>query len=76
MDRMSEEKPDFLCIQVTMLSKQTNFNVKNYNGLLKEGHTNYGAHGGVSLFIHETIPDQYLLLKTLLQVKATRINIG
>ena len=41
MDQRSEEKQHVLCIQETMLSKQTNFNLKNHNGLFKEGHTNY-----------------------------------
>ena len=39
MGLISEEKPDVLCIQETILSKQTNFNLKYYNGLFKEGHT-------------------------------------
>ena len=59
-----------------MLSKQTNFNLKNDNGLLKEGDTNYGTHGGVAIFIHETIPYQKLILTTSLQAIADRINIG
>ena len=44
VDIIAKEKPDVLCIQETMLSKQTNFNLKNYNGLFKEEHTNIRAH--------------------------------
>ena len=51
MDLLSKEKPDVLYIQETMLSIQTNFNLKYYSGLLKERHTNYRAHGGVRIFI-------------------------
>ena len=40
VDLISKEKPDVLCFQGTMLSKQTNFHSKNYNALIKEGHTN------------------------------------
>ena len=69
---ISIEKPDVLCIQETMFSKQTNFNLKNYKGLLKEGHTNYWAHGGVAIFIHKTIPYQKLILKTFLQAITAR----
>ena len=76
MDIIAKEKPDVLCIQETMLSKQTNFNLKNYNGLIKEGHTNIRAHGGVGIFIYETIPYQKLTLNTPLQTIAARINIG
>ena len=71
MDLISKEKTDVLCNQETMLSKQTNFNVKNYNGIFKEGHTNYRAHGGVATFIYEK-----LLLNIPLQAIAARINMG
>ena len=74
MDLISKEKPDFLCIQETMLSKQTKLNLKNYNGLFKEGHMNDRAHGGVAIFIHEIIPFQKLILNTPLQAIAARIT--
>ena len=51
----SKQKPVVLCIQETMLTKQTKLNSKNYNGLFKEGHTDYRVHEGVAVFIHETI---------------------
>ena len=76
MDLMSKEKSDVLFIQETMLSKQTNFIWKNYNGLFKEGHTNYGAHGGVAISMHKTIPPQKLVLNTPLLAIAARINRG
>ena len=58
IDLISKEKPDVLCIQENMLSKHTNLNLKKYNGLFKEGHTNYRAYGVVAIFIHENIPYQ------------------
>ena len=70
VDLKSKEKSDVLCIQEIMLTKQTNLSLKNYNGLFKEGHTNYGAHEGVAIFIHETISYQKLLLNTPLQATA------
>ena len=75
MDLISNEKPDVLCIQETMLSKQTIFNLKDYNGLIQEGHTDCPAHEGVAIFIHETIPYQKLILNTPLQAIAARIKI-
>ena len=54
---------------------QTNFNLKYYNRLFK-GHTNLWAHGGVAIFIHETIPYQKIILNTPQQAIAARINIG
>ena len=59
-----------------MLSKQTIFNSKNYNESFKEGYINYRAHGGVEIFIDETIPYQKLKLNTPLQAITARINIG
>ena len=59
-----------------MLLKQTNFNLKNYNGSFKEGHRNYRAHVGVAIFIQETISYQKLIPNTPLQAIASRINIG
>ena len=76
MDLIYKEKPDFLCIQETTQSNQTNFNLKYYNGFFIEGHINYRAHGGVAIFIHETTPCQKLTLNTPLQATATRNNIG
>ena len=76
IDLISKEKPDVLCIQENMLSKHTNLNLKKYNGLFKEGHTNYRAHEGVPIFIHETIHYQNLILNTPLQAIAARINKG
>ena len=59
-----------------MLSEQTNFNFKNYNGLFREGHTNYQTHVGVAIFIHHTTPYKNLNLNTPLQAIAARITIG
>ena len=76
MDLISKEKSVVLCIQEIMLSKQTNFNLKNFNGLYKEGQTHYRAYGGVAIFIYEAIPYQKLILNSHLQAIAARINIG
>ena len=58
MDLIAKEKPYVIYIKKTMLSKQINFNLKNYKGIFKEGHTNYRAYGGVGVFMHYTIPYQ------------------
>ena len=76
MDLIAEEKPNVLCIQEVILSNQTNFNLNNYNGLFKEEHTNIRAHGGVTIFIHKTIPYQKVILNTPVQANAARFNIG
>ena len=76
VDIITKEKPAVLCIQETMLTKQTNFNVKSYNGLFKEGHINRRAHRGVSKFVHDNIPFKKRAINTLLPAIAARINIG
>ena len=58
-----------------MLSIETNFNQMYYNGLFKEGRTNYRAHGGVAIFIHEAISYKKIILNTPLQAIAVRITI-
>ena len=75
MELISKETPDVFCIQENVLSKQTKFNLMNYNGLFKEGHTKYRAHEGVTIFIHETILNQKLILSIPLQAMAAKINI-
>ena len=75
MDLISKAKPDFLCIQETILSKQTIFILKDYNGLYIEGYINYRAHGGAAIFIHKIIPYQKLILNTPLQAIAAKMNI-
>ena len=76
VDLKYKEKPDVLCIQEFMLPKQTKFNLKNYNALFKEGHTNYRMYGKVAIIIHKTILYQKLILNTPLQAISARINIG
>ena len=59
-----------------MLSNQTKFTLKYYNGLFKDRHTKYRAHGGVAIFSYEIIPYHTIALKTPLQTPAARIDIG
>ena len=58
-----------------MLSKQTNLNIKNYDGLFKEGHINRRAHGGIPILIHDNILLNEITINTPLQTVAARINI-
>ena len=74
MDLISKAKPDFLCIQDTILSNRTIFNLKDYNGLFI-GYINYRAHGGAAIFIHIIIPYEKLILNTPLQAITARLNI-
>ena len=59
-----------------MLSKQTNFKIKNYSGLLEEGYINRRSHGGVAIFTHDNILFKETTINTPVQAIAARINIG
>ena len=76
VDLIAKEKPAVLRIQETMLSKQTNFNIKKYEGIFKERHKNRRAHEGVPVFIHKNILFKEITINTPLQVIAAGINIG
>ena len=76
MDLISKGKTDVLCIQETMLSNQTSFNLKFHKRLFKKVHTNYQAFLIVAKFIHETIIFQKLTLNPPMQAVSGRINIG
>ena len=76
MEIIAKEKPAVLCIQETMLSKQTNFNIKNYPGFFKEGHINRRPHGGVAIFIHSNIHFKETTINIPLQALAAKINTG
>ena len=75
VELIAKEKTDVPCIQETMISTQTNFNLKNYIGMSKKGHTNYREHGGVAIFIHEITSYQKIILDIPLQAIAARTNI-
>ena len=70
LDLIAKEKPDVLCIQKTIIPKQTNFKLKYYIGVFKEGHINYWAHWGVVICIY-----QNLTLNSPIQAIAATINI-
>ena len=64
MDLIAIEKQYILYFLENMPSKQTKFILKNYNGLLEEGNTNYRAHRGVPNLVHDTFPYQTFILTT------------
>ena len=75
-DIIERKKPDIICIQETMLSKNTQFGIKNYTMIHKEGHLSHNWHGGAAIFIHETVPTKVIQLNTSLQATAAQVNIG
>ena len=75
-DLIDKSKPEILCVQETMLSKDSTFRIKHYTMLHKEGHRQHRWHGGTAIFIHETIPFKEIPINTPLQAVAAQINVG
>ena len=69
-------KPTVLALQETKLGKFTTFSLPHYSSIRREGHFNVTPHGGVALFIHESIPYQELNLNCELQAVAAIIHLG
>ena len=63
LEFLSIFKPGILCIQETILRKQSNFNIKHYKGLFSEGHVNYRARGGIGILILEANPHEKIALE-------------
>ena len=57
-------------------TKNSNFKLRHFIGIHKEGHLNHRAHGGVAIFIHETLPYKEIELNTPIQAVAAQISIG
>lgn len=78
-DELSEiiqtNKPAIIALQETKFKNETIFNIPNYSCIRKEGHFNHTAHGGVALFIHESVPYVEITLTTDLQAVAATVHI-
>lgn len=59
-----------------MLHQNNNFRISSYNSIGKSGHFNRSSHGGVALFIHNTVPYTQINLNTEMQAVAATVFIG
>jgi len=59
-----------------MLQKDTSFKLTNYTGILKEGHFNRRSHGGVGIYLHESVPFREINLTSPIQAVAIQANLG
>lgn len=69
-------KPSVVTLQETMLSANNPFNVSNYNCVRADGHFNRRAHGGVAVFVHESLPYLPVQLNTELQAVAVTVQLS
>ena len=66
---------NIIAIQETKFWNNSNFSLPQYNTVRKDGHYNKGAHGGVAVFIHNSIPFSEIGLNTHVQSVAVRVQL-
>ena len=69
------KKLSILTTQETKLPEYNNFNLPNYNIIRKNGTFNVTAHGGVSLFIHSSIPYNVININTPIQAVTAQVRL-
>ena len=67
--------PCVIAIQETKFGNNTNFNLPHYTCHCSYGHFNVTPHGGVALFIHESMPFQTIDLNCALQAVAAVVQL-
>lgn len=72
---IQQYKPLILALQETKLHETAKFTIPVYTGYRKEGHYNRQSHGGVAIYIHETIPHRQVELTTTIQAVAVRAQL-
>lgn len=68
--------PLIVALQETMTGDYQKMALPNYNCERKSGHFNRRNHGGVALFVHETIPYRAIHLNTELQAVAISAHLN
>ena len=53
---IEDEHPLVIAVQETMITMENNFRLPHYNIVKKAGKFNRRPHGGVALFVHESVP--------------------
>ena len=69
-------KPSILAIQETFQANSSVTNLIGYNWVATEGHYRHRYHGGVTLYIHNTLPYEEIVLNTRLQISVAKVNVG
>jgi len=69
-------RPAIIAIQETMCRDDYQMKIPNFNCIQQQGHINRRVHGGVAVFVHESIPFQQLQLNTDLQSTAIIIQLS
>lgn len=72
---ISQHQPTIVALQETRLRTESSCNIPGYDVARREGHTNYNAHGGVAIFIHNQTPFRKIPLKTDIQAVAIQAHL-
>ena len=67
--------PSVIGIQETKFHASTSFSLPHFSCIRRDGHFNVTSHGGVALFIHESIPFRPLHLACELQAVAAVVQL-
>ena len=71
-----ELEPIIIAVQETLQSEEYLSKLAEYSSISKTGHFNQRYHGGVALYIHNTLPYERLEINSSLQVVAARVQTG
>lgn len=69
-------KPSVIAIQETFYGNDFVSNIKGYNALCKQGHYNQRFHGGVALYIHNSVPFNKIDIQSETQIIAAQVSLS
>lgn len=72
---IEDYQPYIISVQETFLSDDYAVVLKGYNGIHKQGHYNYRYHGGVSLYVHSSLPMEEIQVRSRYQMVAARVSL-
>jgi len=76
LEMVQQHSLSILALQETKLWNNSKFGIPHYNEIRRDGHYNVTPHGGVAIYVHESIPYDEITLNTPIQAIAIRANIG
>ena len=69
-------KPIAIAVQETFQGGDFVVRIVGYNGICKQGHFNQRVHGGVAMYIHNSMPYREIHIKTNLKIIAAQVNVS
>ena len=72
---VEEYQPLIMAFQETFLANEFSINIKGYNNICKQGNFNRRFHGGVAIYVHDSIPQEIIEINSHYQALALKVNI-